>query len=958
MKTLVALDLETTGLDPERDAIIEIGAVKFKGERIEGTFSTLVNPGRPVGAFITRLTNINDAMLANQPRVTSVLPGLVDFVGNLPVLGHSVKFDLDFLQAAGALRHNEFLDTFDLASVLLTAAGRYSLAALGTALGVPLPASHRALDDARVTHAIFLRLFQLAHELPLQVLAEIVDQGHNVEWGGGWIFQEALALRSKEIVPPRKTSGDAGGPLFAGTRVEGASRPAWPGQDAPSALGKDVRRGMRVLTPNQELQPLDPDALGKTLVPDGPLARSFPGYEHRPQQIEMLKAVARAFSQGHHMMIEAATGIGKSLAYLIPAAEWALLNHERVVISTNTINLQDQLINKDVPDLRTALDLDFKAVVLKGRSNYLCPRRLESLRRRGPQNAEEMRTLAKVLVWLGNGRATGDRSELTLSGQGALAAWMRISAEDDQCTADTCMEKTGGACPFYKARRAAEAAHVVIINHALLMADVAAGNQVLPDFRYLVVDEAHHLEAAATDGLSFRSDRSEAERRLRELGGPRAGLLGGVLSACHDVLPPLPFGRLEREVERAYTGGTAALSLARGFFDGVGVFLADQRQGRPVGEYVQQVRVTQAIRNQPYWEQVEVDWHELRGVLGPLAETLSRLSAGLMELDEYDIPERDDLVSSLNSAARYYEGMVTNLDGLVSKPDPQMIYWCEVRQDGERVSLHAAPLHVGPLVEKHLWNTKASVVMTSATLTTGGEFDYLKGRLNAGETDELAVGTPFDYETSTLLYLVNDIPEPVDKHGFQHALDATLIPLCTATRGRVLVLFTAHYQLKQTSQAITDPLAQAGIIVFEQSDGASRSALLDSFKSAERAVLLGTKSFWEGVDVPGEGLSLLVIVKLPFDVPTNPIFAARSETFERAFNEYSIPEAVLRFRQGFGRLIRTRTDRGVVAVFDRRILTRQYGRHFLDSLPPCTVRRGPMAALPEKARRWIDEGRE
>jgi DNA polymerase-3 subunit epsilon/ATP-dependent DNA helicase DinG len=257
-------------------------------------------------------------------------------------------------------------------------------------------------------------------------------------------------------------------------------------------------------------------------------------------------------------------------------------------------------------------------------------------------------------------------------------------------------------------------------------------------------------------------------------------------------------------------------------------------------------------------------------------------------------------------------------------------------------------------MERHLWYEKTSLVVTSATLSTGGEFDYLKERLNAYDVDELSLGSPFDYETAALLYLVNDIPEPGDRHGHQRALESGLINLCQATGGRTLVLFTAYNQLRETAQAITPILAKAGIAVFEQGQGASRHALLETFRSTEQAVLLGTRAFWEGVDVPGEALSVLVIAKLPFDVPSDPIVAARAETFDDSFYQYSLPEAILSFRQGFGRLIRTQSDRGVVAVFDRRVLTKRYGHFFIDSLPPCTTRVGPLADLPRTAAQWLN----
>src|SRR3990172_7815408 len=376
-KTLVALDLETTGLDAERDAIIEIGAIKFKGERVEGELSTLINPGRKIPPFVTQLTGITDAMVTNAPRLNAVLPELEEFVGDAPVIGHNVKFDLGFLRTRGVLRYNDALDTYDLASVLLPTAGRYNLGSLAKDLGVILPATHRALDDCKVTVAVYRALFQKALELPLDVLAEIVNVGQEIEWGAGLIFEDALRARSKEKMTARKAHRSANRPLFG-----------------------EAARDERPLQLKDETSPLDVDELAALLEHAGPFSKHFPNYEFRPEQVQMLRAVARAFSEGRHLMVEAGTGTGKSVAYLIPAAQWALQNGERVVVSTNTLNLQDQLINKDVPDLQQALGLDFRATVLKGRSNYLCPRRLENMRKHHPKNADEMRLLAKVLVWL------------------------------------------------------------------------------------------------------------------------------------------------------------------------------------------------------------------------------------------------------------------------------------------------------------------------------------------------------------------------------------------------------------------------------------------------------------------------------------------------------------------------------------------------------------------------------
>jgi ATP-dependent DNA helicase DinG len=326
------------------------------------------------------------------------------------------------------------------------------------------------------------------------------------------------------------------------------------------------------------------------------------------------------------------------------------------------------------------------------------------------------------------------------------------------------------------------------------------------------------------------------------------------------------------------------------------------------------------------------------------------------------VEDGEDLKLTLASNGRSLEETRLNLDGIILDPDAAMIYWVEVFK--ERISLHAAPLHVGPLVHKNIFEALETVILTSATLRTAGpdaseeaNFTYIRDRLYAHDVDELAVGSPFDYKNSTLLYLVTDIPEP-NQPGYQRMLEEAIVDVAVALGGRTMVLFTAYSQLSQTAKAITGPLADAGITTLAQSSGGSRQQLLDQFKQPDsRAVLLGTRSFWEGVDVPGEALQAVVIAKLPFDVPSDPIFAARSETFDNAFFEYSVPEAVLRFRQGFGRLNRRQTDEGVVIILDKRVITKRYGQLFIDALPECTVLRQRRDRVGELTVRWLNRNR-
>jgi DNA polymerase-3 subunit epsilon/ATP-dependent DNA helicase DinG len=388
-------------------------------------------------------------------------------------------------------------------------------------------------------------------------------------------------------------------------------------------------------------------------------------------------------------------------------------------------------------------------------------------------------------------------------------------------------------------------------------------------------------------------------------------------------------------------------------FAAVNGFLSGRRDGRPPSQYGQQERIVASTRTLSEWSEVEFAWERLREPLALGIQRLQSMAEALQATTEGGITTLSDLAQGLRTAARSLAELFGQLNHMIFEPDPQRIYWAEMDARSGRTSLHTAPLDIGPLVERHLWHEKDAVILTSATLTTAGHFDYIRRRLHADEAEELALGSPFDFENATLLYLVNDIAEPNDRQAYQRAVEKGLIGLCRATHGRTLVLFTSNEQLRVTARAIDEPLGAHGIQVLEQSEGASRQALLERFRTTEGAVLLGTRSFWEGVDVPGEALSVLAIVRLPFDVPTDPIIAARSETFETPFDEYSLPEAVLRFRQGFGRLIRTQSDRGVVVVFDRRITSKPYGRTFLDSLPTCTVRAGRLADLPASAARWL-----
>jgi len=936
----VALDLETTGLQADRDAIIEIGAVKFRGTEILGEWSSLVNPGRPLPHKIARLTGITPREVERAPTLARVLPRLGHFIGDLPVVGHNIQFDCSFLQRAG-LNVTAALDTFELACILMPYASRYTLGRLMDELGIPFVHRHRAVDDARAVSRLFVALLERAQQLDPHLVEEMARLAERAPW--------SLRLAFQDILRDRARYAFAAGSIGAQLAAKNAAT-----NDTLGLLF--LRDGAELpLKPNPRIEPLDVDALARLLEPEGLFAQRFPGYEFRAPQVEMLRAVAQTFNNGGTLLVEAGTGTGKSLAYLLPAIYWAVQNQHRVVISTNTINLQDQLFTKDIPDVQRVLPIEFRAALLKGRSNYLCRKRFDQMRQSRTLTVEQARVLTKILAWLPS-TTTGDNAELMLIGPAENAVWAQLASDPDHCAAEKCALREQGKCFFYRARERAESAHLLIVNHALLLSDLLTANRVLPEFKYLIVDEAHHLEESATRAFSFEASRTSLDTLLRALAHERGGLLGMLAGATRNSAAP---PNLQRDTLRLLSDVAQDVERAvRGVYDFYTVlenFAARQELSPGENEtgYDRQIRLTPARRAQPDWSEVELAWDDFARTLIKVRDGLGRVYAAWEDLGEWEVPGYFELAVEVASAMRRVEETRAQMEAIISKPGANGIYWVTLTKNNGDVVLHSAPLYVGDYLQKQLFADKNATILTSATLCVDRRFAHIKSRLGIGDwADELAVDSPFDFAQAALLCVPTDMPEP-GQTGYQKAVESVLVELVRATQGRALVLFTSISQLNSTYHAITRPLEEDEIVVLAQNLDGSRRQVLETFKTQARTVLLGTRSFWEGVDVVGEALSCLVITRLPFSVPSDPIFAARSETFDDPFNQYAVPEAVLRFRQGFGRLIRSKSDRGVVVVLDRRLLSKSYGRVFLESLPPVSKYQGALHELPEVAAQWI-----
>lgn len=999
-RTYIALDLEATGMQPERDEVLEIGAVKFSGSKVLDRWESFVRPQQEVPYKVTQLTGIRNSDVAHAPRVHEIAQALTRFVGDSPIIGQSVELDIAMLTRSGIKLKNVLWDTFELATLLVPEAAVYNLRSVAKKLGVDLEEerAHRALADAELTMRVFQALRERIEEIPLEILGEITRATSRSSWPLRYLFSEVEHEKAKFAF-----SSGLGSSIRSQLASKGRS-------DAELDVGflrmPDEEPEVESPTGYEGRYPIDTSEIKAILAPGGPISREFGQYEYRPQQVEMAGAVADALNKGHHLIVEAGTGTGKSVGYLLPAILYAVRTGSTVVVSTSTINLQDQLFTKDLPLLHRVLEglavksqgsakngrkaenaqdtpgerlleSQFHTALLKGKGNYLCLRRWYLFRRGVPSSIEQMRVMVKVLIWLPE-TETGDRNELLLLND-ENDVWRNISVSEEGCPLYECRFRQKGLCFYDRARRQAHAAHVLVVNHALLLADLSMGGGVLPEYNHLVIDEAHNLEDEATDALGFTVDRPLVMKLLnalsvapkddgrvedflgslhgalvRELSRQQEGKPGSRSKVSRNAVVTVDevISRIRPSIERARQ---SAIELFANLTSLIEVYQDEQ------SIFDLRLRITNNVRRHPAWGQVEIVWDNLSLQLKAVEEGLTRINNTLGEVDwDYmpttadtlDTPSYTDLLIELKGHCTDVQKIRTDANAAITNPDEGAVYWLEARVKGGDVALRCAPLHVGPLLDQHLFSAKKTVVLTSATLSTDSSFSYVRERLGLSTGKDLQLSSPFDYAQAALVYLPTDMPEP-NTAGYQRCLEEALVSLCKASQGRALILFTSHSAVRTTYRAIQRPLEDAGIMVLGHNIDGSRKQLLERFKTNPRTVLLGTSSFWEGIDVVGDALSVLVIAKLPFAVPSDPVFAARSEGFDDAFGQYSVPNAILRFKQGFGRLIRSRSDRGVVALLDRRILSKRYGQSFLYSLPECTIKQGPVSNLPGEVKDWL-----
>ena len=923
----VVVDLETTGNSPKKgDRIIQFGAVIIEDGKITGRFSSLVNPLQEIPAFIEELTGISDSMVNTAPLFEEIAPQVSEMLEDAYFVAHNVLFDLSFLQeellnAGQEGFYGPVIDTVEMARILYPSADSYKLTDLAAREDLDHDRPHQADSDAQVTAELLLIMLNAIKALPFVTVKELAKLSEGLKSDLHLIFDDVLQVKESSL------------------------------EDLPDHI--EVYRGI-ALKKRAEAQKADHSEIKypktveekKTLI-----QKAFSGYEIRHGQFEMMDCVHDAFTRNGHALIEAGTGVGKSLGYLIPAAIFSLENKNPVVISTYTTQLQEQLLQNDVPKLAEVLETNLNASLIKGRNNYISMARFEQSLREVEENYDTALTKMQILVWLTQ-TETGDFDELNLS-SGGMLFWSKVKNE----RALFLKTKHWEDYDFYKrAIEKAQNADVLITNHAMLLADLVSEKGPLPNYDYAILDEGHQFEKAAGKYFGKSLDYLAVRLVLNQLGLYDQNQL---------------FYKLERLLESDLGGGrlhTFEVSQlisnlvyeTEELFQLAGTYARKTQKNKTYGSKIHASMVSD--KNNRVWTALRTTaerfYFDLKDLINALEERLD--AAGKSQRSFTGVQQ-----SILEEVVQVKEDLevIRDTARTLFMDDSDYVRWIEadLRSLQNSTTIFSRPVYVSDYLDQQFFAKKRSVVVTSATLSVNNSFSFIKKELGLTNTlMEKQIPSPFSYDSQVKLIVPDDLPDikSVSNDDYVAAITEHIISIAEATKGRMLILFTSHEMLKKAYELIKESgLLEEFILIAQGITAGSRTRLTRNFKRFDKAILFGTSSFWEGVDIPGEDLSCLIMVRLPFTPPDEPITAAKCSLIKERggspFSDLSLPEAVLRFKQGFGRLIRTSSDRGLIFIFDRRLVTTSYGRAFLHSIPDVPVKKGTITEIVEMIHDWL-----
>ena len=914
---IVVFDVATTGGEITQGEIIEFAALRIRKGEVQSSCHFLFQPVQDINDTTLKLTGIKKEELDGALPIEEHSREIEEFFKDAVLVGHRVTILLSMLKKKLKINFQQNCwDTLELARIFFPTMHDYQLSYLNQKLSLSSEdglRGHRAETNAWLTWKLLGACMKKSMAFDLSFFNQ--TKGLLDGWAGRGLIDDL----HKEIVrrfPDRRIGTDfVLAPLAAGLFSE--KKPA------------------------KANNPISIDSITDFFSPGGILERNLISYESRPGQMKMAKLIAEALTSSQHVVVEAGTGTGKSFAYLIPCLFSAKKTGQKVVVSTHTIPLQEQLQKKDIPVLDTILPFSFKVSVLKGKGNYCCLKKLQ-LCMGNPQefSKEQKLALLSILVWLRETQ-TGDVQELSKF-PGILQIWPVLNADNEMCIPGKCSQ--AGICFLLRARKKAEEADLLIVNHSLLFSDIKTDYNVLPEYHQLVIDEAHQIYKTALQQLGSDICLENVTRimdSINKLSGGK-GHVKQRWERLARLAPSDSWEIFEKQLAGIPENCSLIIEQAKELFQLLSQVLGNRRTFRLVASH----------STQAWWETLAVQIENLTGRLKTISAVLESLIGAL---NEEDLDENEELKFVLVGHQRELKSLLDTLTKVLNIYDPLQVTWLE---HNSRLYLKTSPIEVSDILKEKIFSRLDAVILTSATLSISGSFKQFLRDIGLSETTKTAlVDSPFDYEQQMKFFVVNQgiNLQSSDAENVQE-LSWFVAEVAERMNGRTLVLFTSHKLLQETYVSLHPKLAQIGIGTLAQGFHGERSKILEAFQQNPRSVLLGANSFWEGIDLPGATLTCVILVKLPFWPPSLPLIEARSEYFKsmqrNPFQELSLPEAVIRFKQGFGRLIRSKEDRGIVVLLDDRVVKKYYGRLFLNSLPIRTYVKGSSALILRKIEEW------